>query len=44
MTPVYRLARRLGLRRYRANITRYGDSRNYFVPFDWEPDPRGEIR
>jgi hypothetical protein len=39
-----RLARRLGLRRRLIHITWLGDSPNAFVPFDWEPDPRGELR
>ncbi len=39
-----RLARRLGLRQYRANLTRFGDCADPFQTFDWEPDPRGEIR
>ena len=38
------LARRLGVRRRLIHITRFGDSPNPFVPFDWEPDPRGELR
>jgi hypothetical protein len=41
---IARLGRRLGLRRRLVQVTRFGDSANPFVPFNWEPDNRGGSR